>query len=44
LLVVNGDFYKNYILDYKGGERYAHLVRDETKPDLLSDIIKPLAK
>jgi predicted metalloprotease with PDZ domain len=44
LLVLNGDFYKNYPLDYHGGERYAHLVRDETKPDLLSDIIKPLAK
>lgn len=44
LLVVNGDFYKNFTLDYHGGERYAHLVRDETKPDLLSDIIKPLAK
>ena len=44
LLVLNGDFYKNYGLDYHGGERYAHLVRDETKPDLLSDIIKPLAK
>ena len=44
LLVVNGDFYKNYGVDYHGGERYAHLVRDETKPDLLSEIIKPLAK
>jgi predicted metalloprotease with PDZ domain len=44
LLVVNGEFYKNYSLDYHGGERYAHLVRDESKPDLLSDIIKPLAK
>jgi predicted metalloprotease with PDZ domain len=44
LLVVNGDFYKNFSLDYHGGDRYAHLVRDETKPDLLSDIIKPVAK
>lgn len=44
LLVVNGDFYKTYTLDYHGGEKYAHLVREESRPDLLSDIIKPLAK
>jgi predicted metalloprotease with PDZ domain len=44
LLVVNGDFYKTYTLHYHGGEKYAHLVRDESKPDVLSDIIKPLAK
>jgi predicted metalloprotease with PDZ domain len=44
LLVVSGDFYRTYVLDYHGGEKYAHLVRDETKPDVLSEIIKPLAK
>ncbi|MGC2694724.1 MAG: M61 family peptidase [Candidatus Angelobacter sp.] len=44
LLVVNGDYYKNFTLNYHDGEKYAHLVRDESKPDLLSDIIKPLAK
>jgi predicted metalloprotease with PDZ domain len=44
LLVVSGDFYKTYALDYHGGERFAHLVREETKPDMLSDIIKPVAK
>jgi predicted metalloprotease with PDZ domain len=44
LLVMNGDYYKNFILDYHGGERYAHLVREEGKPDLLVDIIKSLAK
>jgi len=44
LLVVNNDYYKTYVLDYHAGERYAHLVRDETKPDMLSDIINPLAK
>src|SRR5215467_375086 len=44
LLVVNGDFYKSYTLDYHGGEKYAHLVREETKPDVLGEIIKPLAK
>ncbi len=40
LLVVNTDYYKTYKLDYHGGERYAHLVRDESKPDLLSEIFK----
>lgn len=44
LLVVNGDFYKTHTLDCHEGEKYAHLVRDESKPDVLSDIIKPLAK
>src|SRR5215813_5060190 len=44
LLVESGDFYRTYVLDYHGGERYAHLLRDETKPDVLSEIIKPLAK
>jgi hypothetical protein len=29
-------------VDYHGGLRYAHLVRDESKPDYLSDILKPL--
>jgi predicted metalloprotease with PDZ domain len=41
LLVENTDYYKTFTLDYHGGEKYPHLVRDESKPDLLSDIIKP---
>jgi predicted metalloprotease with PDZ domain len=36
---VNSDTYK---LNYNGGERYPHLVRDMTKADTLSDIIKSL--
>ncbi|MGA7399151.1 MAG: M61 family peptidase [Candidatus Sulfotelmatobacter sp.] len=40
LLVENTDYYKTYKLDYHGGERYAHLVRDESKPDLLTEIYK----
>lgn len=43
LLISSGDFYKTYSLDYHDGEKYAHLVRDESKPDLLGDIIRPLA-
>ena len=41
LLIENTEYYKTYRLDYHGGEKYPHLVRDETKPDLLSDIIRP---
>jgi predicted metalloprotease with PDZ domain len=44
LLVSNGDFYKTHSVDYHGGEKYAHLVRNTAKPDLLSEILKPLAK
>lgn len=40
LLVENDEYYKTYKLDYHGGERYPHLVRDESKPDLLSEILK----
>src|SRR5215471_14179622 len=42
LLVLNGDFYKTATMNYHDGEKYAHLVRDESKPDILSEIIKPL--
>src|SRR5438105_4295999 len=39
LLVENTDYYKVLKIDYHGGEKFPHLVRDESKPDLLSDII-----
>jgi predicted metalloprotease with PDZ domain len=41
LLIENTEYYRTYKLDYHGGEKYPHLVRDESKPDMLSDIIKP---
>ncbi len=44
LLVSNGDFFKTYALPYHDGEKYVHMVRDESKPDVLSEIIKPIAK
>ena len=40
LLVENTEYYKTYKLDYHEGEKFPHLVRDESKPDLLSEIIK----
>lgn len=44
LLVINGDCYKTYTVNYHDGEKYAHLVRDESKPDILSQIIQPMTK
>ncbi len=40
LLVENSDYYKTYKVDYHAGEKYPHLVRDDSKPDLLSEILK----
>jgi predicted metalloprotease with PDZ domain len=39
-LIENAEYYKTYKIDYHGGEKYPHLVRDESKPDVLSDIIR----
>lgn len=41
LIVENTDYYKTYKLDYHGGEKYPHLVRDDSKSDMFSEIIKP---
>ena len=43
LLVKDGEYYKTLSLDYHGGEQYPRLVRDKSKPDLISDIIRPHA-
>jgi predicted metalloprotease with PDZ domain len=43
LLVENADYYKTIEINYHGGERYPHLERDASKPDLLGEIIKPHA-
>lgn len=40
LLIENTDYYRTFNLDYHGGEKYPHLVRDESRPDLLSEIIR----
>jgi len=40
LLIENTEYYKTYKIDYHGGEKYPHLVRDDSKPDLLNDILK----
>jgi len=40
LLVVDDDYYRTAAIQYHGGERYPHLVRDDAKPDYLDDLIK----
>jgi len=40
LLVENAEYFHAYKLDYHGGERYPHLVRDESRPDVLGEIMK----
>ncbi len=41
LLVENTEYYRTVSLDYFDGPRQPHLVRDNNRPDLLSDIIRP---
>jgi predicted metalloprotease with PDZ domain len=43
LLVVIDDYYRTCDVDYHGGERYPHLVRQNDKPDYLDELIKPRA-
>jgi predicted metalloprotease with PDZ domain len=40
LLVENAEYFKTFKFDYHDGEKHPHLVRDESKPDLLGEIIK----
>jgi predicted metalloprotease with PDZ domain len=44
LLIKTGEFYETHRIDYSGGERYPHLVRDPSKPDLLTAITSPMAQ
>jgi predicted metalloprotease with PDZ domain len=44
LLVKSGEYYSVHRIDYQGGEKYPHLVRDASKPDVLSKILEPLAR
>jgi len=44
LLIKDGEYYKTYRVDYHGGQRYPHLVRDGNTPDLLTEIIAAKVK
>jgi len=41
LLIRSGEYYETHTIDWHGGERYPHLVRDESKQDLLTMITAP---
>jgi predicted metalloprotease with PDZ domain len=43
LLVTSGQYYLTLRADYHSGERYPQLVRDESRPDMLSDILRSRA-
>ncbi len=43
LLYIDDEYYKTATINYHGGERYAHLVRNDQVPDYLDDLIKSRA-
>jgi predicted metalloprotease with PDZ domain len=43
LLVENAEEMKTYRIDYHDGERYPHLERDTSRPNLLEQIVRPRA-
>ncbi len=44
LITENTGYFKVVKIDYHGGAKYPHLVRESDKPDYLDDILKPMAK
>ena len=42
VIVANGAQFQTRSVDYHGGLRSPHLVRDNSRPDYLSDILKPM--
>jgi predicted metalloprotease with PDZ domain len=42
LIVENTAYFRDVKIDYHGGERYPHLERIDSKPDLLNQILQPL--
>lgn len=44
LLIKNGEYFETHRIDYHGGERYPHLVRDPASTDIISQITAPLVK
>jgi predicted metalloprotease with PDZ domain len=40
LIVENTEYFRTIKLDYHQGEKYPHLMRDESKPDVLAEILK----
>jgi len=43
LLVEDADFFRTFVVEYRGGSRYPLLERDPSRPDLLAAIAAPRA-
>jgi predicted metalloprotease with PDZ domain len=43
-IVSNDNRFRTLKIDYHGGEKYPHLERDTSAPDLIDDILKPLVQ
>ena len=43
LIMVEDEYIRTFSINYHGGDRYPHLMRDAAKPDYLDDLIKPRA-
>jgi predicted metalloprotease with PDZ domain len=43
LIVDNAGFFKVVEIDYHEGEKYPHLLRDDKSPNILDEILKPMA-
>ena len=37
----NADFFTTHRVEHRGGAQHPHLVRDESQPDLLTQILAP---
>ncbi len=44
MIIENNDTFRTYVVDYRGGVRHPHLVRDESKPDMLSEVLAAKGK
>jgi predicted metalloprotease with PDZ domain len=43
LLVIDDDYYRICTVSYHGGQRYPHLVRNNSEPDYLDELLRPRA-
>lgn len=43
ILAENGEYFSTYDVNYHEGEKYPHLAKTQGTPDILGEIIKPLA-
>jgi predicted metalloprotease with PDZ domain len=43
ILAIDDDYYRTCTVNYHRGQRYPHLVRDESQPDTLDELAKPRA-